>query len=695
MEPLGSGDPLRLGPYRLLGVLGAGGMGKVYLGQDGSGTTAAVKVLRPELAYDPDLARRFVREAQMAQAVRSTGVARVLGARTEGGRPWIATEFLAGPTLDKAVASHGPVDEPTLRVLGAALSRTLMDIHAAGLIHRDLKPSNIVLTAAGPRVIDFGIARPEHGLTLTTTGQVPATPGYGAPEQVLGQRVGASADVFSLGAVLVFAVTGSQAFNGGNVAAVQYEVVHGAARLDRVPPQLAPLIAPCLSKDPASRPTPARLASAFAPPRGAEGVWRHGALATDIKQRQREIHQLTTAVRGAGSSPHGMSRRRLITTLAAGGTALAVGGGTAAWWFGRGDESDVFALPPAARTPRAPLSAASGETALTPLWGPVRALGKNSDTPLPVRDVLVVGAPERGIAAHDVVNGKRRWTAPDVNPAGGMLSLSDALIAAADDQGRLVTYVASTGEPRWTAPAAAQRVLAADEWSVYVVTKDGRLRSVSRSDGRIRWTSRVRAGLLDKLPPYGVAAEGRLVIATALGEVLAVDTGNGRPAWRLENQSSFDKAVLVPAVSGDTVLINGRTLTARSISDGTERWAKSEVVGGKMQPSGPPLVRGGTVHVSQGPHTMSYNIEDGSQEWKSPKGYFIHSPVAVQGRAALAINTRMPGDRAAVWAMDLSGGEPALTYSLAGNTGPWTITGSGNRVFVRDGAALLALPVFG
>ncbi|ATW48731.1 serine/threonine-protein kinase [Streptomyces peucetius] len=694
MEPLGTGDPLRLGPYRLLGVLGAGGMGKVYFGQDGSGATAAVKVLRPELAYDQNLAQRFVREAHMAQAVRSTGVARVLGAQTEGGRPWIATEFLTGPTLDQAVVAHGPVDEPTLRVLGKALSRTLMDIHAAGLIHRDLKPSNIVLTSAGPRVIDFGIARPEHGLTLTTTGQVPATPGYGAPEQVLGQRVGALADVFSLGAVLVFAVTGSQAFGGTHVAAVQYEVVHGTARLDRVPPQLAPLISSCLSKDPTHRPTPAQLATVFAPPRGAERIWRHGPLATDIKRRERTIHQLTTVVRGTGSSVHGISRRRLITTLAVGATVLAAGGGTAAWWLRQREEPDLFALPPAAKSPDAPLSAASTKPSLTPLWGPIRAVGKNSDTPLPVRDVLIVGAPDGGLAAHDVVDGKRRWTAPEVNEAGGMLSLSDALIAAADEKGRLVTYVASSGEPRWTAPAAAKRVLAADDWSVYVITKDGRLRSVSRSDGKIRWTARIDTDLLTKLPPYGVAAQGRLLIATDVGKVVAVDTANGRLAWQLENQASFDRAALVPAVSGDTVLINGRTLTARSLSDGTERWAKSEVVEGKMQPSGPPLVRGGTVHTSQGPHAMSYSIEDGSEEWKSPKGYFIHSPVAVQGGAAFAINTRISGDRAAVWAMGLSRNEQVLTYFLAGNTGPWAITGSGNRVFIRDGASLLALPAF-
>ncbi|KIF72706.1 hypothetical protein QR77_41855, partial [Streptomyces sp. 150FB] len=292
MKPLGTGDPLRLGPYRLLGVLGEGGMGKVYVGQDDAGRAAAVKVLRPELAYDQNLAQRFVREARMAQAVTSTGVARVLGSQTEGGRPWMANEFLAGPTLAEAVEAHGPLDEPAVRALAAALARTLADIHTAGLIHRDLKPANIVLTSAGPRVIDFGIARPEHGLTLTTTGEIPVTPGYGAPEQVLGHRVGPPADVFSLGAVLVYAASGRRAFDGGHVAALQYQVVHGDPDLSQVPEVLRPLIFPCLAKDPAPRPLPAQIVTAFAPPRGADRVWRRGPLADDITRGEAGIREL-------------------------------------------------------------------------------------------------------------------------------------------------------------------------------------------------------------------------------------------------------------------------------------------------------------------------------------------------------------------------------------------------------------------
>ena len=384
------------------------------------------------------------------------------------------------------------MDDPTVRALASALAGTLHDIHAAGLIHRDLKPANIVLTSAGPRVIDFGIARPEHGLTLTTTGQVPVTPGYGAPEQILGQRVGPPADVFSLGAVLVFASSGRRAFDAGHAAAVQYEVVHGEPDLAHVPSTLQHLIAPCLAKDSGSRPAPGQIVAAFAAPKGADRVWRRRGvpLADDIKARETGVDRVT-----AVGGPRTPTRRRMLTALAAGGTVLAGGGGTAAWWLQRngGDsgkgaaatkKAGPFDIPSAVETPEArTLDPNKGEVMLSidaeplkPLWGPVGIAADDSPRLLPVRDVIVLGAPKGGIAAHSVVDGKQRWTAPEVNASGGYASLDDRLIAAVGPGGKLVTFVPSTGERKWTAPAQARSVLAADDKAVYVATQDGRVR---------------------------------------------------------------------------------------------------------------------------------------------------------------------------------------------------------------------------
>ncbi|MFG3116720.1 serine/threonine-protein kinase [Streptomyces sp. NPDC048197] len=708
MKPLGTGDPLRLGPYRLLGVLGEGGMGKVYVGQDTEGTVAAVKVLRPELTGEENLARRFVREAQAATAVTGKGVARVLGTETKGGRPWIATEFLAGPTLDEAVEAYGPFDEPAVRALAASIAHTLADIHATGLIHRDLKPPNIVLTSDGPRVIDFGIARPEHGLTLTTAGQVPVTPGYGAPEQVLGRRVAAPADVFSLGAVLVHAASGRRAFDGGHIAALQYKVVHDEPDLTDVPEALRPLILPLLAKDPADRPTPAQIARGFAPPRGAERAWRRGPVSQAIKERESGIHELTTALDG-GAAPGQVSRRRLLTGLAAGGVVLTAGGGAAAAWWPRPPKPpkkkvDLFAFPPAAKTPKAHLLNADdgdfivGEP-LKELWA-VHLLAEDTPAPLPVRDVIVFGTRGGGIAAHNVVDGKRRWAAPDIKGTGRYLSLSDRLLAAVDSKGTLRTFVPTTGERRWTADVSAEKLLAADDEAVYLVTKDKRLRAVGRSDAKIRWTAPIDKPFRAKVSPPGVAAHGRLVVGTLDGNVLAVDTATGRRVWDLRDRSD---TFVRPTLYGDTVYLNGMSMTARRITDGKERWTvRKRAIASLHSP--PPIVEWGPVTATadalyvtnQGysddasslPH--KYKRSDGSQGFQLRATSNIHTPVVAQGNALWSIVADTFNEVSAVSVED---GHQMATYEVGEADRQWLVA-DGNRVFAMNDDSLYALPVF-
>ncbi|MGW7488540.1 protein kinase domain-containing protein [Streptomyces sp. NPDC054786] len=704
MNPLGTGDPLRLGPYRLLGVLGEGGMGKVYVGQDAAGTVAAVKVLRPELANEPNLAQRFVREAQAAQAVTSKGVAGVLGAQTEGGRPWIATEFLAGPTLDQAVEAYGPFDEPGVRALAASLAHTLADIHAAGLIHRDLKPPNIVLTSRGPRVIDFGIARPEHGLTLTTTGQVPVTPGYGAPEQVLGRRVASPADVFSLGAVLVYVASGHRAYDASHIAALQYKVVHDEPDLGGVPEALRHLIAPLLAKDPAARPAPDRIAAAFAPPKGAERVWRRGSVAEEIRQRESGIHELTAPTLPGGGSGRPVTRRRLLTGLAAGGVVLAAGGGAAAAWWPRPPEqtkADLFAFPAAVRTPVAHvLNPDDGGLIVggspKELWGPVDVLADDTPAPLPVRDVIVVGARGGGIAALNVVDGKRRWAVRDIKATGRYLSLSDRLIAAVDAKGTLRTFVPSTGEPRWTADAEADSLLAADDTAVYVLTKDHRLRAIGRWDAKIRWTAPLGAPFRTKVNPPGVLAHGRLVLGTLNGNVLAVDTADGHRVWDLRDQSD---SFVRPACYGSTVYLNGKTMTARRITDGKELWTvrKRSLLNETGIEWGPVTATADGLYAthqayldSDSTYPDKWKPGDGGHAFQIRGSSNIGTPVVPQGSGLWTVEGDAWYQVNAVSAKD---GLPVCTYKLPKSERQW-IVADGNRVFVMNDAALYALPVF-
>lgn len=254
LEPLGTNDPASVGPYRLLGRLGRGGMGAVYLGRSRGGREVAVKVVSPELSADDQFRRRFEREVAAARRVGGFYTAAVVDADTGADRPWMATSYIPGPTLQAAVDAQGPLTVEAVRAIGAGLAEGLATIHGAGLVHRDLKPANIVVAADGPRVIDFGITRALDSASVTTSRAFLGTPAYMPPEQALGDEVTTAGDVFSLGGVLAFAATGHSPFGNGRMEAMVYRLVHAEPNLAAVPPELRDLVAACLAKDPAARP---------------------------------------------------------------------------------------------------------------------------------------------------------------------------------------------------------------------------------------------------------------------------------------------------------------------------------------------------------------------------------------------------------------------------------------------------------
>ncbi|MFI9719623.1 serine/threonine-protein kinase [Streptomyces sp. NPDC052396] len=713
MHSLGNGDPLRLGPYRLLGVLGAGGMGKVFLGRDDAGRLAAVKVLLTELAQDPGMSQRFIREAQTAQAVHSPGVARVLGARTEGGRPWIATEFLAGPTLDEAVERHGPFEEAAVRALGAALAHTLRDIHMAGLVHRDIKPSNVVLTSAGPRVIDFGIARPEHGLTLTATGQVPVSPGYGAPEQVLGRRVAGAADVFSLGAVLAFAAGGRRVYDGGHVLAVQYQVVHEEPDLAAVPQPLRALIEPCLAKDPAGRPEPARLATDLAPPRGAERAWRAGPVADDIARGEAEARELAAFTHT--SAPHGArapSRRGLVTALAAGGTALLAGGGAGALWLLR-KNGGTLRQPGGGRTPTARTWVARrlagteyNDGAAPPeLWGPGYVSGAPC-WPLPLGEFVVTGVGEN-ISGCWVTDGGPRWSVP----GRAYLAPSADLVVVAGAAGELLGVGRTTGDRLWSARPAerAGSLITADRTTVYFTTpvKNGQttatLCAFDLPTRSLRWFRPLPVSVTSVTPVWGAAGEGRLVVTGTDGNVAALDARTGAPVWQLPGQSSMG---MVPVVSGSTVYLGGKTLTARDLKSGRELWSVRAGSTPTAQQAGwgPPTVDGDLLYATDGPRLCRLSKRDGKVVWHRelpdtlpwplppvPQGNTVWVAPDLKGRTGFTAVHRDTGKVA--WTYSPGELTARSTDSLLDDA-RYQMAGADNRVFVVAGGKLSAMPVF-
>lgn len=261
IEPLTASDPARIGPYVLLGRLGAGGMGRVYLARSEGGRTVAVKVVHPEHVADPQFRARFRREVDAARRVGERYTAPVLNAEPDAESPWIATGYVPGLSLEQVVRGHGPLPAASVLTLADGLLRALKDIHDAGIIHRDLKPSNVMLTVEGPKVIDFGIARAVEmsvDSLLTSTGMVIGSPGFMAPEQIRGESAGPKSDVFTLGCVLTYAATGTLPFGNGvsNQHAVMYHIVEAEPDLEQVrDEELRALIIRLLAKTASERPS--------------------------------------------------------------------------------------------------------------------------------------------------------------------------------------------------------------------------------------------------------------------------------------------------------------------------------------------------------------------------------------------------------------------------------------------------------
>ncbi|WP_433543808.1 serine/threonine-protein kinase (plasmid) [Streptomyces sp. CA-294286] len=292
MRAIGPAGPSFIGPFRAVAELGQGGMGRVRLAVAPDGRLVAVKQVHADLAEDSGFRARFRREVAASRQVSGAYTAAVLDADAEAEEPWLASEFVPGPTLSQALDAAGPLPEEAVRLLAAGLAQALADVHGAGLVHRDLKPSNVLLAADGVRVIDFGIARAAEGHTkLTHTGAMVGSPPFMAPEQVQGLPLTGATDVFSLGSTLVRASTGRPPFAGTSVPGVLYHVAHSPPDLDAVPPGLRPMIESCLAKNPSERPSPRELLTAIGPVTPASRPWP-GTVHRLAAEQRAKIEQL-------------------------------------------------------------------------------------------------------------------------------------------------------------------------------------------------------------------------------------------------------------------------------------------------------------------------------------------------------------------------------------------------------------------
>jgi serine/threonine protein kinase len=265
LAPLRRHDPARIGPYTLLGRLGAGAMGRVYLGRSAAGRLVAVKTIRDEYAEEPDFRDRFAHEVAAARRVSGVFTAAVVAADAEAEVPWLATAYVPAPSLAALVETCGPLPVPAVRWLAAGCAEALESIHSVGLLHRDLKPSNVLVSVDGPQVIDFGVARAVERVQLTATREALGTPAYMAPEQAREtRRIGPASDVFSLGSTVLYAATGHAPYQGETTVDVLVRLATEEPDLSGLPPELAGTVAACLDRDPQRRPTPAALLAQIA-----------------------------------------------------------------------------------------------------------------------------------------------------------------------------------------------------------------------------------------------------------------------------------------------------------------------------------------------------------------------------------------------------------------------------------------------
>ncbi|MFD4974433.1 PQQ-binding-like beta-propeller repeat protein [Streptomyces sp. NPDC058424] len=459
MKPLSTGDPESMGGYTLLGRLGAGGMGVVYLGVSASGRQVAVKLVHGPYAQEEEFRTRFRQEIAAARRVSGAFTAPVVDADPDADRPWMATLYVPGLNLTEVVEKGGPLSQRELRALGLGLTEALRDIHRVGLVHRDLKPGNVLMTEDGPRVIDFGISRASDSQNLTTTGRMIGTPPFMSPEQLASPRdVTPASDVFSLGSLLVFAAVGAGPFDADSPYITGYQVVHGTPDLGGVPEALLGIVERCLDKDPAARPELTdihRMLQAL-PESDATGSPETGQSAQPRRRPTSRSAAITSggAATGTGTGTGTGKRRRARMLLTGLGAALAVTGlGIGVGVFV--SDSDTTTASDATATARAASLPDGWRPWQTKLRYDVKGVPLDYNSPGCVAEgsALFCGGTGFTAARIDAASGRTLWRT-GTRPQGAQpIGVRDGLVymyeEPNDETRRVVALDAGTGHRRW------------------------------------------------------------------------------------------------------------------------------------------------------------------------------------------------------------------------------------------------------
>ncbi|MFF4711322.1 PQQ-binding-like beta-propeller repeat protein [Streptomyces eurythermus] len=710
VDQLTQHDPRRIGPFEVLGRLGAGGMGLVYLARSASGRRVAIKTVRTELAEDQLFRVRFTREVEAARAVSGFYTAAVVDADPRAAVPWLATAYVPAPSLEEIVNECGPLPAQAVRWLAAGVAEALQSIHGAGLVHRDLKPSNVLVVEDGPRVIDFGIASGVSNTRLTMTNVAVGTPAYMSPEQAKDSRsVTGASDVFSLGSTLVFAATGHPPFHGANPVETVFMLLREGPDLTGLPDELRPLIEACMQMEATARPTPADLQAQLAPHLFGSGSDDSGTASAWLPEKAVALIEARRGGRPAGRpapAPTGGARaavRQTVPPPPPYDPPVPV------------PPSAPVSMPgpvPMPVAPSAPVPVAAG----APDTGPVRLAG----APVPigpgprVADARAAAVkappPEAGLVASwsrprpgtatadpavppappvppEPVSGWRPWRFRMSNDVWGTPAVAGDLVYVTSFEVHALDV--STGRRRFKTRDVA--------WSMAVA--DGRIHA---SDGPTLYALDAREGTdLWRLPTdawvYCLKADrGTVVTGTRGGGVQAWEASSGQKLWEITGcQTDFESPEAGPVVHDGTVYVwQDARLRALEARTGEERW--SYPIGDAASCGGVPVrlapAPDGCVYICAGTRVLAVEAVSGRVRWHfEAPAVFLSPPAFAPGPAVTGGGVYLADYLGTVYALDAADGRDRWRIATEARSSVEPVLVAAGHVHVGSGKGLYTL----
>ncbi|MCT9003326.1 serine/threonine-protein kinase [Streptomyces sp. NPDC054766] len=683
VDQLTQHDPRRIGPFEVLGRLGAGGMGLVYLARSASGRRVAIKTVRTELAEDQLFRVRFSREVEAARAVSGFYTAAVVDADARAAVPWLATAYVPAPSLEEIVNECGPLPAQAVRWLAAGVAEALQSIHGAGLVHRDLKPSNVLVVEDGPRVIDFGIASGVSNTRLTMTNVAVGTPAYMSPEQAKDSRsVTGASDVFSLGSMLVFAATGHAPFHGANPVETVFMLLREGPDLEGLPDELRPLIESCMQMDATARPNPADLQAQLAPHLFGSGSDDSGTASAWLPERAVGLIETRRGGRPPVKPPTGGSGRsgggRAVVPPPPSHAPVPVGAPDAGPVRLAGAKVPIGPGPRVLDARAAAVKAPPPEAGLAASWSRPR-IGVNGAEPAPMPTV----APP----APDASAGWRPWRFRMSNDVWGTPSVADDLVYVTSFEVHALDV--ATGRRRFKTRDVA--------WSMAVA--DGRIHA---SDGPTLFALEAREGadlwrLSTDAWVYSLQADrGTVVTGTRGGGIQAWEASNGQKLWEISGgQTDFESPEAGPAIHDGTVYVwKDARLRALEARTGEERW--SYPIGDAASCGGVPVrmthAPDGYVYISAGTRVLAVDTASGHVRWHfEAPAVFLCPPTFAPGPAVTGGGVYLADYLGTVYALDATDGRDRWRIATESRASAEPVLVAAGHVHVGSGKGLYTL----